>query len=311
MTVFSQIIALFSVFIPVTVYIFGGWLFVNDQISIGGIIAFSTNVSHLYSPFLGIASSMVTIKPAIESLRRVIDFFYGEEEKELLNKNASYDELSIDIPLKQIIFDQVSYSYQGKKPLFDNLSFVINRGDIFLLKGKNGSGKTTVIRLLLGILNPNSGNIKFNGTDMREIELSEIRKRISTVNQRIFLFNDTIENNITYATNEKYDKMIYNQIIESLNIDKMIETLDDGERTLIGENGNKLSGGQVQKIAIARALLNNSDVIIFDEANANIDIETRDWLKQYILSIKDDKIIIIVDHSNDYDDIADIRLFMG
>lgn len=99
----------------------------------------------------------------------------------------------------------------------------------------------------MGILNPNSGNIKFNGTDMREIELSEIRKRISTVNQRIFLFNDTIENNITYATNEEYDKKIYNQIIESLNIDKIIETLDDGERTLIGENGNKLSGGQVQK----------------------------------------------------------------
>lgn len=301
----TEFISLFSVVTPILLYIIGGKLFVNDSITFGGVLTFSMYMNKVYSPFLNISVLLMSINPAFLSLYRIKKLFYDQSAANY--KNNNHELIKID-NISKLSFHQVCFSYEKQPNILKNIDFSLNKGDIFKINGKNGTGKTTLIKILLGLLIPDSGKIYINDIDLEQLNLKSIRNKISVISQKIFLFNDSLRNNILYLDESNEQK--YKQIIKKLEIDKIFKSRESDDNMIIGENGIKLSGGEIQKIAIARALMADADVIIFDEANSNIDNKTKLLLKNIVINELRDKIVIIIDHSNLFEDISNKNILL-
>jgi ABC-type multidrug transport system fused ATPase/permease subunit len=213
-----------------------------------------------------------------------------------------------DIELKKICngiqFIDISFSY-GSKCVLSHLSLDIHSGEKVVLAGPNGSGKTTLIKLLLGLYEAQGGKILVDSHDISTVSLRSLRERISVVSQNVFLFNDTIRNNILYSRLDATDVELECAARQSGAHDFIIR-MEQGYSTLIGERGARLSGGEKQKIAIARALLKDADVFIFDEATAHLDHTSTKAIKDLFCGILVDKICIVISHES-MKDIASAR----
>lgn len=301
----TEIINLYISLLPILLYILGGYLYLNDGISIGGIVSFSANITKIYSPFLNIAIFTVSINAIKTSGKRIVKLF-----KEF-NQNISDEEFNkINIKkIDNVIFDKVEFKYKSSESiLFKNINFSLCKGEILKISGDNGSGKSTMLKLILGILKPDKGYIRINNCLYETLNLNSIKNRIGIVDQNIFLFNDSIKNNILYAFNE--NEISDNKLIEIIRLLKLDDSysLEDINKNKIGQNGNNLSGGERQKIALARILLKDSDVVIFDESISNVDANTRKIIKKIILEQLQNKIVILVDHNDYFDDIITKKL---
>ena len=273
------------------VYIMGGYFVIKKNLSLGEFMALNIYVSKLYSPVISFSTIGLTIQPAITSLKRLQEFIFD------IKIPDDHGLIMLD-KIFSIEAKNLNFGYTDKLVL-NNLSFVIKSGDVIKLSGLNGSGKSTLVKLILKLYAVHDGQILINKTDINKINKKSLCDKISVVSQKIFVFNDTLENNICKNFRQKLNELGVDQKIFSINI-------DDG--TIIGENGFKLSGGQIQKIAIARALLKNADVYIFDEASSNIDAETKENLKLIIKNYLMGKIVIIIDHSNYFDEIVQKKI---
>jgi len=201
-----------------------------------------------------------------------------------------------------IILDNVSYNYLSRDLLVvNNLNLEIKKNTLVSIIGPNGSGKSTIIHIILGLLAPTNGKIL---VDNKEIITKQMliawQKKIGYVSQNIFLFNDTILNNIVFDIESKNISLeeVY-KIIDFINLKEFIDSLQYGLNTKVGDNGIFLSGGQKQKIAIARCLIKNSDVIIFDEATSSLDPESEKSINDLIFKLRNSKTIINVTHRID------------
>ena len=198
-----------------------------------------------------------------------------------------------------IILDNVSYNYTSRD-LFavNNLNLEIKKHTLISIIGPNGSGKSTIIHIILGLLKPTSGKFLVDNKEINsEKMLISWQKKIGYVSQNIFLFNDTILNNIIFGIElQKINLIEVNKILNFINLKKFIDSLPDGLNTNVGDNGLFLSGGQKQKIAIARCLIKNSDVIIFDEATSALDPESEKSINDLIFKLRKTKTIINVTH---------------
>lgn len=294
----SEAIMLLSSLVSVLLLYLGGQLVIQESISIGTYMAFTGYFGKLYAPVVNWSLSMYTFKPAFVALERIRDFFmkYSEEDETL-------DKIKID-KINEIEMKKVRFCYpDGKEYVLRNFNLKAERGDKVLLKGPNGSGKSTVIRLLLGFYENYEGEILINGVELNKLSKKSLRSRVSIVSQKIFLFNDTIENNIKIIGNVDDEK--YEIILRKSGLKAFVESLPLKDQTLVGENGVKLSGGEIHKLAIARAMVkSDSDVFIFDEATAHLDKGTRELIKKFIKEELDDKICIIIDHSDYFDDVC-------
>jgi ABC-type bacteriocin/lantibiotic exporter with double-glycine peptidase domain len=294
----SEAIMLLSSLVSVLLLYLGGQSVIQESISIGTYMAFTGYFGKLYAPVVNWSLSMYTFKPAFVALERIRDFFmkYSEEDETL-------DKIKID-KINEIEMKKVRFCYpDGKEYVLRNFNLKAERGDKVLLKGPNGSGKSTVIRLLLGFYENYEGEILINGVELNKLSKKSLRSRVSIVSQKIFLFNDTIENNIKIIGNVDDEK--YEIILRKSGLKAFVESLPLKDQTLVGENGVKLSGGEIHKLAIARAMVkSDSDVFIFDEATAHLDKGTRELIKKFIKEELDDKICIIIDHSDYFDDVC-------
>jgi len=195
----------------------------------------------------------------------------------------------------EIVFKDVYFSYDGAKPVFEGLNFRIAAGEKVLITGPNGSGKSTLMKLILGLYHPQQGQIMIDEYNIKELSLPSLRERISVVSQNVFLFNDTIWNNILYSRPEATEAEV-RQAAELSGATEFIEKLDGGYDTMVGEIGKKLSGGEKQKIAIARAILREADVLIFDEATVHLDRESEERIRRLINDYFRDKTSLIISH---------------
>ena len=198
-----------------------------------------------------------------------------------------------------IILDNISYNYASRDLLVvNNLNLEIKKNTLISIIGPNGSGKSTIIYIILGLLKPTSGKIL---VDNQEINTNKMliawQKKIGYVSQNIFLFNDTILSNIVFGLESKNINLqeVY-KIIDFINLKQFIDSLPDGLNTKVGDNGILLSGGQKQKIAIARCLIKNSEVIIFDEATSSLDPDSEKSINDLIFKLRKTKTIINVTH---------------
>lgn len=191
----------------------------------------------------------------------------------------------------------VSFTYQGaEKPALDNVSFDIPRGKTVALVGRSGSGKSTIANLFNRFYDVSGGSITLDDHDIRDYELKNLREQFALVSQNVHLFNDTIANNIAYATEEQYTREDIEKAAKLAHAMEFISKMENGLDTMIGENGASLSGGQRQRVAIARALLRDAPVLILDEATSALDTESERAIQSALDELQKDKTVLVIAH---------------
>lgn len=197
----------------------------------------------------------------------------------------------------EIIFKDVYFSYIDNEPILKGVNFIVPDKKLTAIVGDSGSGKSTIINLIAKYYEPQNGKIYIGGQKIDDISAESILEQISMVDQEVFLFNDTIRENIRHARPEATDEEI-EMACKAANCDDFIRKMENGYDTLIGENGNMLSGGERQRISIARAILKNSPILLLDEATASLDIENELAVKQAIANLlKAKKTVIMIAHT--------------
>lgn len=223
----------------------------------------------------------------------------GERLLELTNENQIEDKKNICIDKKEfnsaIEMKNVSFSYDGKREVLHNFSIEIKKNDFIAITGESGSGKTTLVNLLTKLWFDYTGVITIDGIDYKNIPDENIRNLISVVTQNVHLFTGTIRENFLLAKIDATEEELFNALTKADLID-FVKTLPDGIDTNIGELGKKLSGGEAKRLAIARSILRNTPIIIFDEATSHLDQETESKILSMLEKLKGEKTIIFITH---------------
>lgn len=213
-------------------------------------------------------------------------------EPEKNEGNYKVDRANGDISVKDVTF-----TYEGaEKPALEHVSFDIPRGKTVALVGRSGSGKSTIANLFNRFYDVDSGSILLDGHDIRDYELKNLREQFALVSQNVHLFNDTIANNIAYATEDNYQRSDIEKAAELAHAMEFINKMENGLDTMIGENGASLSGGQRQRIAIARALLRDAPVLVLDEATSALDTESERAIQAALDELQKDKTVLVIAH---------------
>lgn len=288
MGISQEVISFVSNFSSILVLFVSSFLIIKNDFTVGLYIASLQFVNYILRPVQFFASANIVIQPIVVAVNRISEYFEILGENDNIKRNI--DPASFNGKIK---FSKISFSYNGGEPILNSLSFCILPGEKIIIRGDNGSGKTTIIKLLLQLHLQQNGIIQIDDEDVRNINLTTLRKKIGLVSQDIFLFNDTIKNNILYGTEEATTEEI-NLIIDEFC--PFIKVLPDGINTIVGENGNNLSGGQKQAISIIRTILKRPDILVFDEGNSNLDQDSRKILINLVKRYFDNKTCIFVTH---------------
>ena len=219
---------------------------------------------------------------------------YYSERKVLDDKSVNNTPLNFN---KNISFKKVFFKYPSKKDYtLKDLNLNFKQGDVIGILGATGSGKTTFLNLLTGLIKPTNGEILCDNTNIISNNINW-RKKLSYVTQKTFLTDDSIRNNIIFGENENFKIQKFKETLKLSNLDKLIDKLPDGVNTVVGEGGVKLSGGQVQRISIARALYNSPEILVFDEPTNSLDEETEKKIISEIFELKGKCTIFLVTHN--------------
>ena len=267
--------------------LFGGELTLNGTIEVGefSILVFMTQ--RLLWPLTRLGATFDLYQRAMASTNRVLDLI--ETEISMVD-----GEKSIDVK-GEINCETLNFSYPERDSTLTDIDFKVSAGTTVAIVGPTGSGKTTLVRLLLRFYDSNSGSIKIDGIDIRELKLSSLRKSIALVSQRVTLFPESVRENIRYGNRNASDNDIEKAASIAEAID-FINTLPNGFETKIGEGGYKLSGGQRQRLSIARAILKDSPILILDEATSSVDNETEAALQRSLSQISEGRTTLIIAH---------------
>jgi len=254
--------------------------------------------------FVVIISSMMALMKPIKSVTQI----NNEIQKgisastslfEMLDMNVAKDEgtyeverVNGDISIKNVVF---TYP-KGDKPALNNVSFDIKSGQSIALVGRSGSGKSTIANLLTRFYDIDSGEISLDGKNIEEYRLTSLRDQVAIVSQNVHLFNDTIANNIAYASEDKFTEEDIVKAATTAHAMEFINNFPEGLNTIIGENGAMLSGGQRQRLAIARALLRDAPVLILDEATSALDTESERHIQAALDELQKDRTSIVIAH---------------
>lgn len=273
----------------------GGKSVIDGTLTVGEFFSFNTALFMAYTPIKRLLNCVVRMQSAIVANKRILEIF--SQHSQITDGGR---ELSEEI--KEIIFSNVSFKYDEEEVL-SHISCEFKKDSITALVGKSGSGKSTLIALLLRLYDVNSGEISINSTPIKDYKIKSLRSRISVVNQRIFILNDSIAKNVAYGS--EVDSKRVEWALKQAMAWEFVESLPEGIDTRLDEFGTNLSGGQRQRIAIARALYKDSQILILDEATSALDEKTEEAIKHTIDLIRKDKIIILIAHRPSTIELAD------
>ena len=285
---FPLVLLLVGLSILLTVYV-GGNLVLIDKVSIGQVTEFIIYVNMLTWPVTSIGWVTEVIQRASASQER-INQFLNEKDFTIFSKNENLKKVVFN---NLIHFKNVDYVYpKSNISAVKNLNFEIKKSEKIAFVGNVGSGKTTILKILCGILIPKVGEIYIDDVSFKEIDWSNFRKSISYVSQNVFLFSDTIKNNISLHNPKIGDSKIIT-LLKKLAIYDEILSFEDGINTHVGEGGITLSGGQKQRIALARALISKPKILILDDALSKVDSDTESKIIDFVLNEFEDSTIIL------------------
>ncbi|WP_068617246.1 ABC transporter ATP-binding protein [Paenibacillus tuaregi] len=271
---------------------FGGSLVIHKSLSLGELVAFFGLIWFIIGPLWGLGFHINNYTQSKAS---------GERVLEILNQPIDVKDAPDTIQLApenikgHVVFDHVTFAYGNKMPAVADINFEAKPGSVIGFLGGTGSGKSTIIQLLMRAYDVNEGRILLDGTDIRKIQIQQLRSQISTVFQETFLFSSSIRNNIAYGIKD----VSMEEIIRAAKLAKahdFIMELADGYDTVVGERGMGLSGGQKQRIAIARALLTNPKILILDDATSAVDMETEHEIQTGFQEVMRGRTTFIIAH---------------
>lgn len=284
-----------------------GWSYIlGKEMTLGDYIAFTAYIGYLYNPISQFVNLFSEFQQSSVNLNRMFEYLDSDAEQEY--DFSGKEKISL-LKLKgNIFFDNVSFGYDKSKKVLNDVSLKIEPGTVNAIVGPSGSGKTSLLRLLIGMELADTGSIKYDGREIQQYALSDLRKRITIIWQEFSMFKGTIWDNLTIGLED----VPLERVQEAVEIAKMkehIENLPEGYHTPIGEWGTTLSGGQRQRLAIARAIIRESDIFIFDESTSNIDVQTEEEiLKKMFLKLQD-KTVLFVTHRISTASLAD-KIFL-
>ena len=293
----------FSFLIQFLVSIIVVYFIIKDNLTVGlvgSVGQLMVNICEPMEGFSGRFNRLKTVKP-------IVDNVIGKNQ---VKTEKSEDSIQIDEFRKSICFEDVKFSYDGKRNILDGINTCLERGKKYAIVGESGSGKSTILKLILGYYSCNEGKLTVDGTDINDLDEDSLSKFISVIQQDVFLFDTTIRNNITLF--KDYPEEEIEDVIEKAHLKSLIESLEDGLDTYIGEAGDKLSGGERQRISIARAMLKNTPILLLDEATSALDNITANEIEEMVLNMKGTTVISVTHRLNEerlkgYDKIFVIR----
>jgi len=287
---FIPLIRFAILFAFVAILLIGGFQVWNKQLNVGTYSFLVFITQRLLWPLTTLGHVLDEFQRSMASVNRVIDLIdtpikISDGKKRVNAKNIN----------GEITFKNVYFNYPDRKSTLDNINFVIPKYKTLGIVGLTGSGKSTLIKLLLRIYDTNKGSIIVDNIPIKEIKLNDLRKCISLVSQETYLFHGTVQENISYGSNKANIKEIMNaaKIAEAHNF---IQQLPEGYKTIVGERGQRLSGGQRQRIALARAVLKDSPILILDEATASVDNETEVLIQKSLSKLTKNRTTIVIAH---------------
>ena len=266
----------------------GGYFIIQGEFTIGALIAFIPLFTQVLSPIEEIAETIQGFFQASGPMDRVEELLLlqstikDKEDAKLLDFN------------KNIVFKNVSFSYDDSL-ILHNINFEINRGERVAFVGMSGSGKSTILKLILHLIKKDKGDILFDNIPIEDIRLNSLRENIGTVFQDTYIFSDTIRNNITLL-NPNISQKNLDKAVQNAQLFKWIEKLLDGIDTLLGESGQELSGGQKQRVGIARAIVEEPVILLLDEVTSALDAHTESEINHLFESIYKEKTVIMATH---------------
>lgn len=266
-----------------------GWRIISGQFTLGSYLAFSAYFAQLFGPAQFLANIGIALQPAKVALQRI------SELMDVIAEDESGHGQEISSLKGNIELNNVYFEYEAAKPVIVKANITIGAGEKILIAGPNGSGKSTLIKLIMGFYQPQAGDILFDGRPVSSLSLVSLRERISIVSQNTFLFSETVRNNVLFsapdATNEELEEAL--RLSGAM---EFIRAMPQGLDTEIGERGIRISGGERQKLSIARAILRSSDLIIFDEATTHLDESSALRLCELIRNRFEDKTCLVISH---------------
>ncbi len=288
------------------IIIYKGSIMIKDSIlSTISLITFISILEYLINSVKNILDLQIIYESSRESLRRIKEILNIPEEKLIFNKNTYVKDL-----YGRIEFDNVSYSYNGINNVIDNVSLEIKEKDKILIYGSSGSGKSTLMQIIIGYLDNNyKGNITVGGMDLRKIDLYSLRKNICYVSQNEFLYTNSIYENITLGKKIPYRK--FDELCKGIMVDDIVKNNSLSYNYLIEGNGDNISGGEKERIIIARSLLLGANIYIFDESFSALDINMERKILQYIFKEFNDKTIIVISHRKSNIDLYNQKIMVG
>ena len=266
----------------------GGFLALDGEIKVATYSVLLFITQRLLWPLTELGDTFDLYQRAMASFNRI--FSLKNESSEIGNGDKEFNELKNKIEL-----NDVSFSYVDNFNVLNNVDLTINAGQTTAIVGSTGSGKSTLIKLLLRLYEINNGSISYDSNDLKDIELSSLREKIGLVSQDVFLFEGTVIDNIAYGDLNASESEVWNAAQKS-EADAFINNLPQKEKTIVGERGQKLSGGQRQRISIARAILKNPEILILDEATSSVDNETEAAIQRSLDILKKDRTVIVIAH---------------
>ena len=270
---------------------YSGKLALNNEIEIGNFFSFLAAMMLAYQPVRALSGLNMTLKQGLSAANRILPIIDNK------NKIADHeDSQNINITHSDIKFNDINFRYNAEeKNVLSNVSLNIAGGKMTSLVGHSGSGKSTILNLIPRFYDVQSGDIMIDNQSIYKVKIKSLRDKISLVSQDTTLFDDTIKNNIKYAKNDVTDE----EIIAAAKFSyahEFIDKLPNGYETIIGENGIRLSGGEKQRLSIARAMIKKSPIILLDEATSSLDAETESKIQDALKILTKDRTTIVIAH---------------
>ena len=290
---FRVIMGMFTQLAPLLIYFAGGWFIIakaDSSLTVGTITATVALVNRLYRPIESLLNIHVDFTRSLALFTRIFDYF------DMKNPIQSPENgLKPDVTNADIVYDHVAFSYDPEKPLLTDVNFTVPGGKMYAIVGPSGSGKSTVVNLIPRLYDVLGGSVKIAGVDVRDFDLKYLRQHIGVVTQDSYLFNGTIRENLLYAkeddTQEELDAACF-----IANLNDFIAAQPDGMETMVGNRGLKLSGGEKQRLSIARVILKDPKILILDEATSALDSITENAIQEALEALMEGRTSIVIAH---------------
>ena len=290
---FVMLIGTFSQIGPLLIYFAGGWLMISRHdaaLTIGTITAMIALVNRLYGPVGSLLNIGVDFTRSLALFTRIFDYY----DKEVTIKSKP-NAVQPDLSHPDICYQHVTFTYEQKEPILKDVSFTIPAGSMVAIVGPSGAGKSTIVNLLLRLYDANDGDVTIAGVSVRDFDLTYLRQNIGVVTQDAYLFNGTIRENLLYAKPDATQEEL-EHACKVANIHEFIAAQEAGYDALVGNRGLKLSGGEKQRLSLARVVLKDPKILVLDEATSSLDSISEHAIQDALEAVMKGRTSIVIAH---------------